>query len=176
MTTLKQQLAAVTHDNILIDTSMSARRAQLKILEDIITALAPRVKDLRSQVTSLQQRLSTLLGDSILAAALVAFGGMLSWPQKLAAVKRWTASMCKHKLPHTPEFSLVEMMDFLDQRHVALPRSVILSESLRHNLYSVSLVWFFPNALHVIALSFWHVMGTIVYDCPRSSMPVQAPS
>lgn len=140
MTTLKQQLAAVTHGNVLIDTSMSARKAQIKLLEDIITALAPRVKGLRSRVTSLQQRLNNLLGDSVLAAALVVFGGMLSWPNKLSAVKRWIASMCEHKLAHTPGYSLCDTMDFLEQQHVALPRSVILSESLRHAMYSVPLV------------------------------------
>lgn len=140
MATLKQQLAAVTHDNILIDTSMSARRAQTKILEDITTALAPRVKGLRSRVSSLQQRLNNLLGDSILTAAMLVFGGMLSWPNKLVAVQRWIACMGEHKLAHTPGYSLCETMEFLEQQHVALPRSVILSDSLRHAMYSVSLV------------------------------------
>ena len=145
MTTLKQQLAAVTHDNILIDTSMSARKAQIKILEDIITALAPRVKGLRARVATLQQRLNTLLGDSILAAALAVFGGMLSWPVKLSAVKRWTASMSEHNMAHTLGYTLCDAMDVLEQRHVALPRSVILSESLRHAMYSVSLVCLFST-------------------------------
>ena len=140
MMTLKQQLAAVTHDNILIDTSMSARRAQIKILEEITTALTPRIKTLKARVASLQQRLSNLLGDSILAAALVVFGGMQGWPGKLAAIKRWTACMRRHKVPHTADFSLCETMEFLEQRHVALPRSVILSESLRHAMYSMALV------------------------------------
>jgi hypothetical protein len=154
MATLKQELATVTHDNVLIDTSISARRSQIKTLEEIALALVPRIRGLKDRASGLHRGLQRLLGNSILAAALVVYAGMLPWADKQVAVSKWSDCLKAHDLLHTPNYSLCEAMDFLDQQHIALPRSVIVAESLRHAMFTVLLVSaLLPTSQHRFPLS-----------------------
>ena len=137
---LRQQVLASSHETKVIDTSARARQAKVVTLAAIQQAVAPRIQGLKERITALQQYLSCLLGDSMHAAAMCVYAGMLPDELKRTCQAELQRAIDEASLPHSPDLTLRHWMEFLEQQHTLLPRRVIMDEGTQHAMYCLSMV------------------------------------
>lgn len=137
---LKEQVSAASHVATVSDTSARARRASLATLQAIKAAVAPRIQHMQAHVAALQQRLECLLGDSLRAAAMCVYAGVLPETLRLRCQHEFEHALCAASVPPSPGLSLCQWMEFLEQQHCLLPRKVMMDEALQHAMYCLSMV------------------------------------
>jgi hypothetical protein len=137
---LQEAVDKQSHEVVCASSSMQTEHKQLKLLEDNMLALREHIVSFNTRLQALGGGVRNLLGDSMLAAALVVHAGTLSWPDKTASVKRWQAVLAEEDIPYASDFSLCGFMESTHRQHKLLPRSVLLDDSMQTNLYAVALV------------------------------------
>jgi hypothetical protein len=137
---LREELAASSHENVLADTSVKGRRRLVRTLEDTMKELKRQVPYLKGSLVDLDTGLTNLLGDSVLAAALIVYAGALSWEEKCRALEEWKGVLGKEGLQHSRGFTMSGFMEVTERHLKVLPRGVILDESMQTMLYSLAFV------------------------------------
>jgi hypothetical protein len=137
---LQEAVEKQSHEVVCVSSFMQTEQTQLKLLEDSMLALREHIESFNMRLKALGAGVRNLLGDSMLAAALVVHAGTLSWADKTAAVERWQSVLAEEDIPHTSGFSLCRFMESTHRQHKLLPRSVLLDDSMQTNLYALALV------------------------------------
>jgi hypothetical protein len=143
---LQEAIEKQSHEVVCANTFMHSEHVRLKLLEDNMLALREHIESFNLRLQALGTGVRNLLGDSMLAAALVVYGGTMSWADKTAAVEQWKLVLADEGISHTKDFSLCRFMELTHRQHKLLPRSVLLDDSMQTNLYATALVRALPIA------------------------------
>jgi hypothetical protein len=145
---MHEDVGQKTHEVVCTNTSMRSEQIQLKLLEDTMIVLKGHISIFNQQLLVLGQGVRSLLGDSLLAAAMVVYTGTLAWREKLELVEMWMAILAEGDVAHSTNFSLCKYMESTERQHVLLPRQVLLDESMQTSLYLAALVRPYFQCVH----------------------------
>jgi len=113
---------------------------QVALLQKTMTASRKHLRRTAERLRELSAVLTTLGGDSILAAAVITYTGMLPGAHKAALLARWKRILADEGVPCDEAFSLCAFMAASRRDAVLLPHSVIMDAALQERVYSLSLV------------------------------------
>ena len=137
---LQEALQQASHDVARADASLRGEQAQVQLLDEAAQALRGVVATATAQMRALEAGVRNLLGDCMLAAAAVTYGGALAWHEHSRLLRRCAGALAAAGIAHTAGFSLCGFMEATKRQHALLPRNVLLDESLQASLYTVALV------------------------------------
>lgn len=137
---LEEVVQFTSHDLVRREATVVAEKEQLALLEETMIALKPEVVGFSERLLTLEQALKSLLGDTLLAACLTVFTGMLPHDSKCELLKIWKATLVDCEVVHTEDFTLCQFMETTGQQFSLLPRHVVLDEGMRTCLYLAALV------------------------------------
>lgn len=137
---LQEALQQASHDVARADASLRGEQAQVQLLDEAAQALRGQVGAINARLQALGAGVRNLLGDCVLAAAAVTYGGALPWHEQRRLLRRCGGVLAAVGLAHTEGFSLCGFMEATKRQHVLLPRNVLLDESMQASLYAVALV------------------------------------
>eukprot|EP00892_Ulva_mutabilis_P005205 jgi/Ulvmu1/3056/UM015_0096.1 len=137
---LKAEVNAASHDSQASGLSARAQQEAVATLGAIKEALAPHMEAMQARTAALQQRLSCLLGDSLRAAALCVYGGMFPAEPRLRFQQEIQEALRERSVPHSPNLTTCQWMEFLEQQHALLPQRVMMDEGMQHAMYCMSMV------------------------------------
>jgi hypothetical protein len=140
ITELQADVHAAAQSANAANTSSASYHKQVALLDDVSAALEHVVSVLNDRLAVLNSSLEHLLGDSMLAAGLAVYGGMLDVEGQAALVFDWQRILQQGLLAHTAEFSLLSFMAASRREHALLPRGAILDAGLQTSVYLASLV------------------------------------
>jgi hypothetical protein len=108
-----QSLNMLEYRKELLQQSVDSAKTQLENSECTLTHLNEMHANVKlhenkwnNKVDFLYEILNNAMGDSMLTAGLVAYGGLLGWSPRGELMRRWKAEMCRQQMAHTPYFRL----------------------------------------------------------------------
>ena len=134
LATLQKAFLAATDEKSQVEAEAAACRAKLNLASRLVDGLASERTRWEGQLTSLQERESTYVGDLMLAAAFASYCG----PFDIAAREKlwrtvWLVDLADREIPYTPEVTplsvLVDEVTLATWQTQGLPTNSASSEN-----------------------------------------------
>ena len=140
MLALEEKLQHASHEVVRASSTIEAQEQQLQLLEQTTLTLKPHIENFSSRLRTVEMALRNLLGDTILAAGLVVYTGVLLQDDRARLLKTWQSILAEVGIDHSADFTLCRFMEATARQFSLLPRSVILDEGMKTSLYLAALV------------------------------------
>jgi hypothetical protein len=125
---------------VCADNSARVEGSKVSVLDELIEAIAGHTTRLNTFRELLATSLRSLLGDAILAAAIITYAGDLGSDQKVEMLEKWQIILKSHTVCSKEDFSLASFVQTCKQMHAVQPKGVMgLDAAMQTSLYACSL-------------------------------------